>query len=191
VQEGKHVALIGAEGIGKTLIAKAVFNHSSAQEHFTAGQFFLKCDDSDDFVLSLDRFLRNVAEVVGATLSPLASLCCFFFSRTTLVPLLLVLDNAETILESPIKVDVADAIDEISACPMVILLITTRTTVLPNNSRWERHRLMYIHQEQRIFMYIRRMNNHFGNRPCSDRDRLSSSFHQYSCPCSGPRLIVH
>jgi hypothetical protein len=136
VQEHKHVALIGAGGIGKTSIAKAVLNHSSAKGHFTAGQFFLKCDD---FVVSLDRFLGRVAEVVGATISqsnPLASLRSFFLSRTQ--ALLLVLDNAETILESHIKADVADAIDEISSCPMVTLMITTRTTVLPSNTSWER-----------------------------------------------------
>ncbi|KAG6807955.1 hypothetical protein H0H92_005909 [Tricholoma furcatifolium] len=61
---------------------------------------------------------------------------------------LLVLDNAETFLHAPMDTGrIADAIDEFGARPNVVILLTTRTRVLPTNVNWIRIQVPSLQEE--------------------------------------------
>jgi len=85
-------------------------------------------------VVSHDNFLNRIGMVIGARVSqndPLRSLRTYFSSCGK--PLLLALDNAETILDPAIdKGLILEFMDELASFPGVYLLLTTRTVMLPN-----------------------------------------------------------
>jgi hypothetical protein len=107
--------------------------------YFNVARHFISCDG---FVVSLEAFLGRVAQAVGATTTsnnPLASLSAFLSSRTT--PVLIILDNAETVLDTggtESQAQITQAIEEMGSWPSVSLMLTTRTASIPSNIRWNR-----------------------------------------------------
>jgi hypothetical protein len=88
--------------------------------------------------VSIDAFLDLLADTVGVVLgnsNRLGSLLEFLGSKRTL----LVLDNAETILDAPEDATkIRDAIIAFASLPSVSLILTTRTTILPQTIPWKR-----------------------------------------------------
>ena len=132
-----NVALIGAGGIGKTSIAKAVTNDTSVVKRFGKERYFIKCDD---FNASYDSFLDRVAQVLGAKGTGHQAV-----TMSTLRPflrkadILLVFDNVELVTDAKIDSDhVAEAIGEFALYPTVSLILTTRITILPADIVFER-----------------------------------------------------
>jgi hypothetical protein len=137
VKHSKPVALSGAEGIGKTSIARALLHNQSVIDSFQDERRFVSCDRLEGAV-SVNSFLNLIAETVGVVLNKgdhLGSLQSFFDTRKILI----VLDSAETVLDSPTDfTQISEVIRTLALHPSVSLILTTRTAILPYNVNWTR-----------------------------------------------------
>ena len=132
VDAGVPIALIGAGGIGKTSIALALLDDDRIKEKFGINRRFIRCDD----LRSFGHFLGQLSKVTGAKIEKTPNLTTIrpFLSS---IPILLILDNAETILdphrpEAPVFYS---ATEELSRIRTISLVITTRISTVPATCR--------------------------------------------------------
>ena len=124
------VALIGPGGIGKTSVALAVLHHDRIRERFGDNRRFIRCDK---FSASRANLLNQLSKAVAANIEnpeDLAFLRSFLPSREILI----VLDNAESILDSQGNDARAiyDLVKELgSELGNICLVITSRVTTIP------------------------------------------------------------
>ena len=125
----KSIALIGAGGIGKTSIARAVLYDDRVKQHFGENRRFVLCDE---LLASHNQFLRRLSEVIGAEIENpknLAALRPFLASRKILI----VLDNAESILDQGRlgAQEIHNDVKELAQFEKICLLVTSRITTIP------------------------------------------------------------
>lgn len=131
----QHVTLRGPGGIGKTSIAKTLLSDPRVIEHFQTERYFVPFDDlqtaSGSSLASFGTVLDRISRTLGirSTKADLKTVLMWELeSRHTLI----VLDNAETILDA--ESDIQGFIDELcDMAPHVTLLVTTRNAQLPPN----------------------------------------------------------
>ncbi|KAG0693919.1 P-loop containing nucleoside triphosphate hydrolase protein [Suillus ampliporus] len=134
----EHIALIGAGGMGKSSLAKAILNETLVRERFADRRYFVTYDDLDPFTITFDAFMTRFAGILGIELAgadPVGQISSFLCITSALV----VLDNAETFEEASISSALSKipaAIAEIADIPGVILILTSRSRRIAPNVEW-------------------------------------------------------
>jgi hypothetical protein len=132
----KQTVLLGTAGIGKTSIALTALYDEAVILKFGERRHFVPCDELGDNV-GIDSLLQLIAKSVGFKLrgtdqAPLLK----FLSN---VPILLALDNAETILDHSQSFDaILPLISMLASTENISLIITSRSTALPADILWNR-----------------------------------------------------
>ena len=122
------VSLIGCGGIGKTSIGPTLIDDDRIKERFGNHRRFIRCDE----VQSYTDFIHRVSKVTGAGIEDAQDLSALrsFLSSTNI---LIILDNAETILDPqiPDALTLYSAVEELSRTKTISLVITTRISTTP------------------------------------------------------------
>ena len=131
-----QTALLGAGGIGKSSIAKAILNHKSIVKKFPI-RIFVTYDGVDSSAMNYQLFLERLSTVLGLRYADAPGLIRYLGSKKAL----LVVDNAETFKHAP-DVDaglILEFLDTIGAQKSTRIIITSRNTeVIPPNLRCQR-----------------------------------------------------
>jgi hypothetical protein len=126
-------ALIAPGGTGKTAIALTVLHHERIVQKYSDQRRFIRCDE---FPTSIASFLDRLSTVIGAGIKNVTSLAPLR-SFITAQPMILVLDNAETILD-PHAQDARAiylVVEELSRFPNLCLIITSRLSTIPSDCK--------------------------------------------------------
>src|ERR1700761_407173 len=91
-----RIAILGAGGMGKTNLARAVLHHPEISHKYGECQIFVACDVAS----TMAELVSLIANYLGLKLgeNPPQQIIDHFASRP---PILLILDNLETVWESP------------------------------------------------------------------------------------------
>jgi len=131
-----HAALIGAGGIGKSSIAKAVLNDSTIAEIFTV-RVYVTYDDIASTAMTFQLFLEHISDALALTGAEVSDIRRFLKSTSAL----LVIDNAETFRDAGDDdgKKIMKALNEIGAQQSTRIIITSRNSeVVPQNLRCKR-----------------------------------------------------
>ncbi|KAJ7080998.1 hypothetical protein C8R44DRAFT_542214, partial [Mycena epipterygia] len=132
VQGSARIAILGAGGMGKTSLAKAVLHDTDiAAKHKSC--FFVACDSATTSV--------ELAALIGAQigLQPRNNLTELVVQSLSQTPSLLILDNLETAWEPPqSQVGVEEFLSLITDIKDLTLIITMRGAERPARVRWTR-----------------------------------------------------
>ncbi|KAJ6592294.1 P-loop containing nucleoside triphosphate hydrolase protein, partial [Mycena vulgaris] len=134
MQEAPRVAILGAGGMGKTSLARAVLHHPTVTAKYAQHRFFVACDS----ISTKD----ELGGLIGAHLGlkpkkdPAKVILHHF---TTNPPSLLILDNLETLWEPmDIRRDTEEFLSLLTDIEHLTLIITMRGTERPASVRWTR-----------------------------------------------------
>ncbi|THH01260.1 hypothetical protein EW026_g1400 [Hermanssonia centrifuga] len=129
----RHVALLGAGGIGKTIVALALLRHPHVEAHFADNRFFIPCDaikSARGLTTAILEILLGFAYKAEKDLIAQLMGCL-----SAITPVILVLDNFETVYygsdsESE-SVQIETVLQHMSNIPGVSIVITMRGDTAP------------------------------------------------------------
>ncbi|EJD46342.1 hypothetical protein AURDEDRAFT_164572 [Auricularia subglabra TFB-10046 SS5] len=130
----RHVALLGAGGIGKTALAQAVLEHEAVQEAFAAQRYllsFAELDTNGVVPITLGMFLSHVARVLGLH-APQDLAAIAIVQQLKSCPAMLVLDGVDVILHAGQDSGrIAAFIADIGKIDSIVMLFTSQSSSLP------------------------------------------------------------
>ncbi|KAJ6592026.1 P-loop containing nucleoside triphosphate hydrolase protein [Mycena vulgaris] len=134
VQETPRIAILGAGGMGKTSLGRAVLHHPTVTGKYGQHRFFIACDST----LSKDDLVTLVGAHLG--LKPTKNLAKVILHHFTTNPAcILILDNLETLWESTeIRRDIEEFLSLLTGVKHLALIITMRGTERPASVQWTR-----------------------------------------------------
>jgi len=131
-----HVALLGAGGMGKSSIAKAVLNDKKIESRFQV-RVFITYDGVASTAMTFQLFLERISSALALTDADVPAILRFLASTTAL----LVVDNAETFNDAGDEDagKLLAVLNSIGAQLSTRIIFTTRNSeVVPPNLRCER-----------------------------------------------------
>ncbi|KAJ7136213.1 P-loop containing nucleoside triphosphate hydrolase protein, partial [Mycena filopes] len=150
-----YIAILGAGGMGKTSLAKAVLHEDTIAGRYTQYRFFIPCDKAGSKV--------ELAALIGAHLGLKPGMD---MTRAVLQhlsqnpPSLLVLDNLETLWEPlELRKEIEEFLSLLTEINTLSLMVTMRGAERPSKVQWTRPFLLPLrplapHAAQKVFLDI-------------------------------------
>ncbi|KAJ6540031.1 hypothetical protein DFH09DRAFT_1396671 [Mycena vulgaris] len=134
MQGTPRIAILGAGGMGKTSLARAVLHHPAATEKYAQYRYFIACD----LTSSKDELVTLIGAHLG--LKPSKNLAKVILHHFATNPAcLLILDNLETLWElTEIRRDIEEFLSLLTDVQHLGLIITMRGMERPASVRWTR-----------------------------------------------------
>ncbi|KAJ6595770.1 P-loop containing nucleoside triphosphate hydrolase protein [Mycena vulgaris] len=134
MQEPPRIAILGAGGMGKTSLARAVLHNPTVTGKYAQHRFFVPCDSTS----SKDELLILIGAHLG--LKPKKDLAKVILHHFATNPAcLLILDNLETLWEpAETRRDIEEFLSLLTDVKHLALIITIRGTERPASVRWTR-----------------------------------------------------
>ncbi|KAJ7178265.1 P-loop containing nucleoside triphosphate hydrolase protein [Mycena filopes] len=150
-----HIAILGAGGMGKTSLAKAVLHEDTIAGRYTQYRFFIPCDKAGSTaelasLIGAHLGLKSGRDMTGTVLQHLSQS----------PPSLLVLDNLETLWEPvEFRKEIEEFLSLLADIPTLSLLVTMRGAERPSKVQWTRPFLLPLRPlaqdaAQRVFQDI-------------------------------------
>ncbi|KAJ7312639.1 P-loop containing nucleoside triphosphate hydrolase protein [Mycena albidolilacea] len=150
-----RIAILGAGGMGKTSLARAVLHHAEVSAQYTQHRYFVACDSATSKV--------ELAALIGAHLGlepgkDLNQAIIKFL--VTASPSLLILDNLETVWEpTDLRGDIEEFLPLLTDLKDLALIITMRGAERPTKVQWSHPFLLPLqplkhHAAQKTFLDI-------------------------------------
>ncbi|KAJ7721631.1 hypothetical protein B0H16DRAFT_1790571, partial [Mycena metata] len=133
-EESPRIAILGAGGMGKTSLSRAVLHHSEITSKYHANRFFIPCDGSTNKV--------ELANIIGAHLGlkPGKDLTQGVLRHLSNAPsTFLVLDNLETLWDpAESRKEIEEFLSLLTDITSLALMITMRGAERPSRVQWTR-----------------------------------------------------
>ncbi|KAJ7135170.1 hypothetical protein C8R46DRAFT_812377, partial [Mycena filopes] len=128
-----RIAILGAGGMGKTSLAKAVLHEEELMARYTQYRFFVPCDGAGSKL--------ELAALIGAHLGlkPGRDMTQAVLQHLSIPPTLLILDNLETLWEPvELRKEIEELLSLITDITTLSLLVTMRGAERPSRVQWTR-----------------------------------------------------
>ncbi|KAJ7031850.1 P-loop containing nucleoside triphosphate hydrolase protein, partial [Mycena alexandri] len=154
-EESPRIAILGAGGMGKTSLSRAVLHHSKIITKYHANRFFVACDGSTTTV--------ELTSIIGTHLGlkPGKDLTQEVLRHlSNAPPTLLVLDNLETLWDpAESRKEIEEFLSRLTDITSLALMVTMRGAERPSQVKWTRPFLLPLQPlaqdaAQRMFLDI-------------------------------------